>query len=152
MIICTKITCISSKACVIIFSGSSKLFSTLFRFAFATLWNRSNKFIDSDDDLHDGDDVRWSGSVGLPVKEDDVEKAWEDTSDETRRSVEWKFIIIECLWLIDRLWLFRYRPYHGLRVWCVVRSIEVEVLCVLARAWLEIREKKISTASYGGTR
>ena len=38
-------TCISSNACVMIFSGSSKLCNILFKFDFATLENRSNKFM-----------------------------------------------------------------------------------------------------------
>jgi len=97
------LTCISSKAWVIIFSGSSKLFRTLLRFAFATLWNRSNKFIDSVVDLHDDDgddDVRHGGSADRPVKEDDVEKACADTSEATRRRAVRKFMIVEW-WCID---------------------------------------------------
>ena len=40
-----KRTCISSKACSIIFSGSSKPLRILLRLDFATLWKRSNKFM-----------------------------------------------------------------------------------------------------------
>ena len=89
-----------------------KLFRTLLRFAFATLWNRSNRFIDSADDLYDGDDERHGGSVGRPVNEDDVEKACEDTSDATRMRAVWKFIIVECRW-VYYLFMCLIFPYAG---------------------------------------
>ena len=59
------------------------------RLAFATLWNRSNRFIDIAVDLYDVDgDERHGGSVDRrPVKEDDVEKACDDTRDAKRRRV-----------------------------------------------------------------
>ena len=65
---------------------------------FATLENRSNRFIDSaeDDDLYDGDEwwrIDGAGS-DLLVKEDDVEKASVDAKEAaTRRKALRKFMV-----------------------------------------------------------
>ena len=65
---------------------------------FATLENRSNRFIDSaeDDDLYDGDDEWWrrdGAGSDLLVKEDDVEKASVDAKEATRRKALRKFMV-----------------------------------------------------------
>ena len=87
------LTCISSRAWFMIFSGSSKLFRTLLMFDFATLWNRSNRFMDKAVDLYVGDAEWQDGDGSRRVKDDDVEKASAAAKEATRGRAVRKFMV-----------------------------------------------------------